>query len=192
VGKVLKEKLTESIMPKMEDLSDLPQYHDVVMSRLKIAANNFRDKRLVEVLDKELKDIAEELPEEITFSWLVEQVLDSAKEEAEYAGEITLIIENDRKGYIHVCLDKEANKDKWQCDIRFQAKQFNQDKPEEKPKFEIFALNIDDKNRYGQSLAFGTHYRFEKKLVNLYAMKGAITLDNGYDAHDYDTSWGDY
>lgn len=194
VGKALKEKLTAAIAPKIEDLTDLPPYHDMVMARLKLAAKDFHDNRLVEAVDAELKKVMEELPTEATFSWIMKEMIDSAREEQEESeGELTLIIENNTDGFIHVCIDKKSRIGKYQCDIRFQARQVNRDNSDEAPKFEIFALNIDgrDKSRYGTALAFGTHYQFEKKLINLYALKGTITMDEGLDAYNYNSSWSD-
>ncbi|MBJ7550781.1 hypothetical protein [Marinomonas ostreistagni] len=189
VGKALKEKLSASIMPQIESLEDLPVYHDFVMNRLKLAAQNFYDTRLADVVDAELKEIMTELPEEITMSWLVKQVVKSARSyDEEPEGEITLIIEDmfdwtdtSKKVYI----SKEESADRRACDLELHL---SLDK--ESGKWKILGIRSDGETE--PRLCAGPLYSFEKMLFNVYAMKGLIDLDQGSDADDYETSWSEY
>lgn len=187
VGKALKEKLSASIMPQIESLEDLPVYHDFVMNRLKLAAQNFYDTRLADVVDAELKEIMTELPEKITMSWLIEKFIESAREyDDDPEGEITLIFEERSHGsFMMVYLDKNANTSERNCDYRLHL---SEDK--KTGKWEILSLRVDGTDA-GKQLSIGTLYNFEKTLFNIYAMKGKIELDQGEDAYDYETSWSE-
>ncbi|WP_100637240.1 hypothetical protein [Marinomonas sp. ef1] len=185
VGKALKEQFSKAIMPTLESMGDLPTYHEFVSNRLKLAAQNFYDNRLTEVMDAELKEIMSELPEEITLSWLVEKIIKEAQEdEDEPEGEITLIIEERRYGsFINIYLDKEAGKEKRECDYDLHLHQ-----NKETTKWEIIGLRVNGREA-GARLSIGNLYNTDKILFNIYAMKGQIELDQGDDADDYETSW---
>ena len=186
VGKALKEKLSASIMPQIESLEDLPVYHDFVMNRLKLAAQNFYDSRLKDVVDAELKEIMTELPEEITLSWLIKKLMNDAKD-GEPEGEITLIIEDRHYGsFIDIYLDKNENTEKRSCDYKIGLHEIK-----DTGKWELFNLRVDGSDA-GKQLSIGRLYRYDKILFNLYAMKGQIILEQGEDADDYETSWSEY
>lgn len=121
IAKAIKEKLTAAIIPQISDMGDLPVYHDFVMNRIKLAAQNFYDQRLTAVVDAELKEVFSELPEQITLSWIVEKLTKEASQDDEDGEQITLIIDNRKyswakKGdYIFVYLDKCHDKTKNNC-----------------------------------------------------------------------------
>ncbi|RDL44654.1 hypothetical protein DN730_09725 [Marinomonas piezotolerans] len=188
VGKALKEKLSASIMPQIESLEDLPVYHDFVMNRLKLAAQNFYDSRLADVVDAELKEIMTELPEEVTLSWLIEKLTERARSyNDDPEGEITLIIEERTHGrFMMVYLDKNEGVSDRNCDYRLHLYE-----DEKTGKWEILNLRVNGEES-GKHLCVGTLYGFEKILFNIYAMKGQIALDQGEYAHDYETSWSEY
>ena len=175
-------------MPQIESLEDLPVYHDFVMNRLKLAAQNFYDSRLADVVDAELKEIMAELPEEITMSWLVKEVVEDAREyNDEPEGEITLIIEDmfdwtDTSKQVYISKEEDtASRD---CDIDLHL---SLDK--KTGKWDI--LSIRSGGQKEPRLCAGRLYHFEKMLFNVYAMKGQIDLDQGADADDYETSWSE-
>lgn len=193
LGKALKEKMTKAIMPQLENLDDLPTYHDFVLNRLKTAAQGFYDSRLAEILDKEFAEIMAEVPENITLSYIVNSLLEEAQEDNEYEGEITLIIEDfkdkhdwnfgDYGDSLSVYIDKEPNQDSRDC-----AYNLHLSKHKETGKYDILSIRVDDK-KPGESLSMGRLYNMEKILFNVYAMKGRIELDQGLDADDYETTW---
>ncbi|MGR3982507.1 hypothetical protein [Pseudoalteromonas sp. 1181_04] len=187
LGKALKEKMTNAIMPQLENLDDLPTYHDFVLNRLKVAAQGFYDSRLAEILDKEFAEIMAEVPENITLSYIVNSLLEEAQEGNEYEGEITLIIDENAHSsdgrWLSVYIDKEADQDKHRCDFDLHLS-----KDKETGKYDILSIKVDDK-KPGDALSMGRLYRMEKILFNVYAMKGQIELDHGLDANDYETTW---
>lgn len=190
LGKALKEKMTKAIMPQLENLDDLPTYHDFVLNRLKVAAQGFYDSRLTEVLDKEFAEIMAEVPENITLSYIVESLLEDAQEDGDGEGEITLIIEEHNYSssgrWLSVYIDKEADQDKHSCDFDLHLSKDN-----DTGKYDILGIRVDNK-KPGESLAMGRLYNMEKILFNVYAMKGQIELDQGLDADDYETTWDHY
>ena len=192
LGKALKEKMTKAIMPQLEKMDDLPTYHDFVLNRLKVAAQGFYDSRLTEVLDKEFEEIMAEVPEKITLSYIVNSLLEEAQEDNEPEGSITLIINDNnyswsKPGYsVTVYIDKEADQSEHNCSFYLHLS-----KDEETGKYDILSIKIDDK-KPGEALSMGRLYRMEKILFNVYAMKGRIELDQGFDADDYETGWDHY
>lgn len=186
VGKALKEQFSKAIMPRLEDISNLPTYHEYVTNRLKLATQQFYDNRLAAVLDKELSELLQEVPEQITLSWLVQEVVEYSKGD-DYEGAITLIIEKDEfysfSRFMHIYLDKNAGQSKRDCEYDLHL---SLDK--DSGKWEIIGLRVNGK-KAGDTLSFGKLYGFDKILFNVYAMKGKIELDCGEYAEDYDTSW---
>lgn len=185
VGKALKAQFAKAIMPQLESISDLPTYHEYVTNRLKLATQQFYETRLAAVLDKELADLLSELPEQITLSWLVAQLVDEAKSDGDYEGNITLIIEqrSEYGSFLNVYLDKDADCHKRDCEYDLHL---SLDK--ETGKWDIIGLRVDGK-KAGEKLSIGKLYNFEKILFNVYAMKGKIELNLGTDAEDYATHW---
>lgn len=187
VGKALKEQFAKAIMPQLESIADLPTYNEYVTNRLKLATQQFYDNRLAAILDKELKELLTELPEQITLSWLVEKVLAESREykDDDYEGEITLIIEEDNRygKWAHIYIDKESDRSKHDCEFDLHLS-----KDRESGKWEIIGLRING-HKAGQQLSMGRQYGFEKILFNVYAMQGQIEFDQGLDASDYETSW---
>lgn len=189
LGKALKEKMTNAIMPQLENLDDLPTYHDFVLNRLKVAAQGFYDSRLAEILDKEFAEILAEVPENITLSYIVNSLLEEAQENNEQEGEITLIINDSNYSWskpgesLSIFIDKEADQSEYNCSFYLHLS-----KDKETGKYDILNIKVDDK-KPGEALSMGRLYRMEKILFNVYAMKGRIELDQGLDADDYETGW---
>lgn len=186
-GKALKEQFTKAIMPALDSISDLPTYHEYVTNRLKLATQNFYDTRLAAVLDKELTELLTELPEQITLSWLVEQMVKWSREDNDdYEGNITLIIRPTfdwSNTSMSVFLDKEPDQSERSC-----AYDMHLSLDKESGKWEMLSLRVNGK-KAGENLSIGRLYSFDKILFNVYAMKGKIDLDCGTDADDYTTGW---
>ncbi|PPA28975.1 hypothetical protein C3737_16485 [Aeromonas jandaei] len=178
VGKAIKEALAKAITPHLEDLADFPTYHDFVAKRLRMAAANFYDQRLAEVLDKEISEIMSEMPQEITLSWVIDAVRQSI---IGYGGgehvdeEMTLIVENSSYGYRHIFIGKESGMDKYRCEY-----QLNIDN-----EGHIYSMKIDGDDLKTKKCV-GPFYNAERKLMAAYAMKAKVVLDEGEDPYNYD------
>ncbi|MBD1583459.1 hypothetical protein [Pseudoalteromonas sp. S16_S37] len=187
LGKAIEKQLTKAIMPALDSLDDLPVYHDFVTNRLKLAAQSFYDERLKDVLDKELQQVFSEVPEQLTLSYIVEKIVENARE-YEPEGEITLHIKPLISGSdsLIIGIDKEADESSFSCDYRLHLS-----KRKESGNYEMLSLSVGD-NDSDKRLCAGRLYNIDKILFNVYAMKGEIIVDQGIDACDYETSWSDY
>jgi len=183
VGKAIKEQFAKAVMPKLKEIGDIPTYHQFVTQRLKMSVQNFYDNRIAQVIDKEIAELLQEIPEQINLSWFVEKLIISAKEsrDGDYGGQITLNIEHDGR-WLHIGMDKEEGKSRYQCAYRIDAKK------DDDGQCKIYAAKIDDDN-IGSSKIVGPFYNFEKILMHVYALKGSIVADKGFDPDDYDTGW---
>jgi hypothetical protein len=178
VGKAVKEALTKAIMPHIDDLTDFPSYHDFVAKRLRMAASEFYDQRLAEVLDKEISEIMSELPEEITLSWVIDAVRKSITGygEGEHMDEeMTLIIEDSSYGYRHIYIGKEADMEKYRCEYHLSLDKEGC----------IYSMKIDEDDVKAKKCV-GPFYGAERKLMAAYAMKAKVNLDQGEYPHNYD------
>ncbi|WP_322864370.1 hypothetical protein [Aeromonas allosaccharophila] len=178
VGKAVKDALTKAIMPQIDSIADFPSYHDFVTKRLRMAAQDFYDQRLAEVLDKEIQEIMNELPEEITLSWVLDAVRKSITScsEGEHVGEeMTLIIEDTTYGYRHIYIGKTADMEKYRCEYQIDI---NKDGC-------IYSMKIDEDDVKSKKCV-GPLFGAERKLMAAYAMKSKVNLDQGEYPHNYD------
>lgn len=186
IGKAVKDKLTAAIVPNLESMGDLPVYHEFVMNRLKLAAQNFYDQRLTEVMDAELKEVFSELPEKLTLSWVIEQFLSGGNYSR--SERLTLIIKDTdwsaRPGdSLHVYIDEDEDKGDRDCNFSFFLSLDN-----ETGMYDILGITVDGK-KPGERLSMGRLYRIEKILFNAYTMKAKIKLDKGRDPDNYNTEY---
>ncbi|MFH7526517.1 hypothetical protein AB2J22_13305 [Aeromonas sp. A5] len=178
VGKAVKDALTKAIMPQIDSITDFPSYHDFVTKRLRMAAQEFYDQRLAEVLDKEIQEIMSEIPEEITLSWVLDVVRESitfCSEGDHVDEEMTLIIEGASCGYLHIYIGKESGMDKYRCEYQIDL---NKDGC-------IYSMKIDEDD-VKRKKCVGPFYGAERKLMAAYAMKSKVNLDQGECPHSYD------
>lgn len=178
VGKAIKEALAKAITPHLEDLADFPPYHDFVAKRLRMAATNFYDQRLAEVLDKELTEIMGEMPQEITLSWIIDAVRTSiiGYSGGDHVDEyMTLIIEGSPHDYRQIYIGKEEGMEKYRCEYQVHIDKEGC----------IYSMKIDGDDLKNKKCA-GPFYSAERKLMAAYAMKAKVILDEGGDPYNYD------
>ncbi|MGY4028101.1 hypothetical protein ACW5WQ_19475 [Aeromonas rivuli] len=177
VGKAIKDALAKAITPHLEDLADFPPYHDFVAKRLRMAATNFYDQRLAEVLDKELAEIMGEMPQEITLSWVIDAVRQSITRysKGEHMDEkMTLIIGPISYGSRHIYIGKESGMEQYRCEYSIAIDKEGH----------IYAMRIDEDDLKTKKCV-GPFYSTERKLMAAYAMKAKLTLDEGEDPYNY-------
>lgn len=177
IAKSMKEAITASITPNLEDLGTFPTYHHFVMQSLKTAVTHFQDEKLQAVIDKEMKELFSEIPEELTLSWVIDQIKEQIKgDDDDYreGQDLTLIIDEDGS-FTHIYIGKEPEQDKWQCEYKIDTH-----------KGEIYSVKVDGKEK-SNSVCVGPLYRFEKAIFNAYVMRANLILDQGTDESSYDT-----
>jgi hypothetical protein len=190
VGKALKEAMTKAVLPNIQEMGDLPNYNDFVLNRIKVAADNFNNERLAKVIDDELQAVFKEIPEQITFSWIVEKLVALANDAADYddsiGEQVTLIIKDNKLlgkpgESLSIYMDINESKESYSCAFNMHLSK------RKNGMFEILGLKVDNQ-KPGQALSIGRIYNLEKILFNVYAMKGEINMNNGLDPDDYDTT----
>jgi len=190
VHKAIEKQMEAAIIPQLSDIGDLPSYHEMVVNRMRLAAQNFSNERLAAVLDKELKSVFSELPENITLSFLIEHVMREAQDyNDESEGEITLIMDPNRiGGCVMVYLDSNPNMSEHSCSYKLHL---SKDRDSEN-KYSILSLTVDGK-KAGENLTIASRlYSADKVLFNVYAMDGLVELDQGTDSFNYTSSWDHY
>lgn len=177
IAKSMKAAITDSITPNLGELGRFPQYHNFVMRSLETAVTHFQNEKLQAVIDKEMKEIFSELPEELTLSWILEQIIDQVKSDDDDEREgydLTLFIDGDGS-FTHIYISKEELKSKYTCEYQIDI---HND--------EIYSVKVDGKDT-SKAICVGPLYRFEKAIFNAYAMRAKLTLDKGRCSGDYDT-----
>ncbi|MCF6442059.1 hypothetical protein L1077_21750 [Pseudoalteromonas luteoviolacea] len=184
LGKAMEEKLTNAIIPQLEKIGDLPTYHQFVINRLAEAAQDFYDQKLAAKLDEELKNIMGEVPDEVSLSWLVQQVMEGAQEDSgDYEGEIYLkITERNYGSFINVYLDPCGESDRHDCKYDIHLCE------QEDKKWKVIGLRIDGGD-VRERKALGSLYRLEKILFNMCVTKATIEMDGGLNSGEYETYW---
>lgn len=176
IGKEIKAAVENAITPNLEDLGKFPQYQKFIIGAIQGRVNQFHDERLQAVIDKELDEIFQEMPEEITLSWVLENVIkqfESDNDDERDESNISLHIEDDGR-WQYIYISKKENARQWECEHKISCREG-----------EVFSVKIDGSE--GKPLHLGAMYNFEKILFNLYAMKGKLILDKGSNPSDYDT-----
>lgn len=177
IAKSMKEAITASITPNLNDIGRFPAYHHFVMQSLNAAVTRFQDEKLQAVIDKEMEELFKELPEQLTLSWVLEQIKEQVKgddDEDRDGHDLTLIIDGERS-FKRIYISKEEGRDKYRCEYRIDIHHG-----------EIYSVKVDDKE-VSKSLCVGPLYHFEKAIFNAYVMRAELILDKGSCSGDYDT-----
>lgn len=177
IAKSMKDAITSSITPNLNDLGQFPSYHDFVMKSLTAAVTRFQDEKLQAVIDKEMTELFSELPEELTLSWVLEQIKAQIKgddDEERDGYDLTLII-NEDGSFTHIYIDKEDGASKYECEYQIDIHNG-----------EIYSVSING-SKQSKGICVGPLYRFEKAIFNAYVMRANLTLDKGSDESQYDT-----
>lgn len=177
IAKSMKEAITASITPNLNELGRFPSYHHFVMQSLNAAVTRFHDEKLQAVIDQEMQELFSELPEELTLSWVIEQIKEQIKsddDEERDGHDLTLIIDGDGS-FTHLYISKEPDQNKWECEYQIDTRNG-----------EIYSVKVDGKES-SKSVCVGPLYHFEKAIFNAYVMRANLTLDKGRCSSDYDT-----
>lgn len=184
VGKKVKQLLTDSILPQIDRIDNLPNYHEFVVNRMRAAAQQFYDTKLQEALDKELSEIFTEIPEKVTLSWVVAEIVKSVQQDDFNESrdfDLPMLIERDGS-FIHIYIHDESDEPRAKHNYKYQLHLMADRKTGEN---ELYSLKADD-TKAGAKLSFGSVYRLEKVLFHLYALRGHIELDKGTNPDSYE------
>ena len=182
-GKALKAKIGTLIEVDLDTI-DLPSYRQLVGDIIKKRVGAVMTTEFTEKLDKDISELLQPAPAEITLENLLEE-FKASKKDAHNAYELsgnrfTLIIERNERldGYMDVYLDEEPHKEKYSCDIHFRIKDAG----------EVWGLKLngdDLKNK----IFVGPMFNFEKRLFQMYTAKTRLIIEADADADDFDTEF---
>lgn len=177
-GKAVRENVEAAL--KIGDLEKLPNYGEFVGG---IIAKNV-DYQLhgawAQKLEADIKELFIDAPESITLETLVEafkkHVCDDIYRQREDS--MTLHLGETTYGSRHVYMDRESDKEKYQCAIRFLVREDGS----------VFALTLDDQ-KVGKDLFIGSLDAFERLLMRIYVIGSKVIVHPDATVDDFELSY---
>jgi len=170
-GKQVNEAVSAALKVDFDRLG-LPGYNDLVLKLIRKTVENHTDTILKQQLEAQMASLLEPVPETITLSKLVADFIEHEAEDSRYScscdgpSQITLIVEESEYGMRWIYLDKDEEKDKHQCAIRFLWNERDE---------KISALKFD-RNDVSKTLFVGL-YGFERDLFQMHVAGTKLVLD---------------
>lgn len=192
VSKAMKEKIKQSLVPAIENISDFPMYHNFVVERLKAAMQNFQDERLAKVLEDDFAQIFTEIPSELTLTWLIAKLAETAMQDTDEEGaEITLHIVDNKWNwgwatpgqYLDIFFDPGTDVAQKDCKYHIDLQQHKDGR------YTISGVNINGKKPNENGFTLSRFYNYDKMIANLFVMKGELKFDKGIDVSNYDLTF---
>lgn len=171
-GKQLSEAVKQSLA--LNGQLDLPSYNDALLKILRHQVEHLTNATIQQQVAARMKDLLEPPPKEIAISELVEKYIETVKERNARGcvchgdEQITLIVERDGNRldeFVHIHLDDEPRKKKYDCDIQIDAH-----------KGEVFGLRFRNQDVEKQLFVSELH-GFERMLFQMKAAKSKIVFD---------------
>ncbi|MFC0331695.1 hypothetical protein ACFOLF_12335 [Paenibacillus sepulcri] len=180
-GKELKEHVKSSLNVNFNKL-DLPEYNTLVAHTVKEKLNELTYSLGVEKLKTQMDTLLADIkPEyklsEIIEEWLKEQNDDGDKDD-EYC---TVIVETKSYGSQWIYIDEEADKEKYECNIKMLVRH---------PEGTISNLKIGNMDINAKSIMWGLH-DIEGKLFTIYAHGSKLIVDEDDVETGYPNSYED-
>lgn len=182
-SKKINERVKALIDVNLDEI-DLPSYRQLIADIIKKRVGAVMTTEFTEKLDKDIGELLQPAPAEITLENLLEEFKASKKNvhnAYELSGNrLTLIIERSERldGYVDVYLDEEPRKEKYLCDIHFRIKDAG----------EVWGLKLngdDLKNK----IFVGPMFNFEKRLFQMYTAKTRLSIPDDATSDDFDTEF---
>jgi hypothetical protein len=170
-GKDLKKQVSEAVKLNLGELN-IPTYNKLICALIEKHLNELMNIQGMEKLKTDLNEMLLGENKEYKLSELVEKFKDENEDEAreEDWNEISCHsdIDSTVKKFVHVYLDKEPDKSKYQCGIRL----FISDG-------KLVSATFDDKEKDFKKQNFiGRLYGFERLLFQIYAQGSNIIIDD--------------
>lgn len=168
-GKALEAKLTEHLQVDFEKI-DFPAYNHLVTQVVQRALRHTLMDDAAKKLEADIAEmLAGETPKEITFSKLVEQLKEWAREdcyEAEGKYAVTASIDELKYGSRFIYLDPLPDKEQYNCRFRLMIKEDGT----------LSAAWMEGKD-VGKGLFLGGLYGFERTIFQMYTVKTRLIID---------------
>lgn len=182
-SKKINERVKALIDVNLDEI-DLPSYRQLIADIIKKRVGAVMTTEFTEKLDKDIGELLQPAPAEITLENLLEE-FKASKKGAHNAYELsgnrfTLIIERNERldGYMDVYLDEEPHKEKYSCDIHFRIKDAG----------EVWGLKLNGDDLKSK-IFVGPMFNFEKRLFQMYTAKTRLIIEADADADDFDTEF---
>lgn len=175
-GKAIKTAIEEAI--QIDSQIGLPSYNETVKRIVKEMVEQHVAKIGAEQLQKDIDEMFEPAPAEIKVSELLEKFAEGTSEFQDEGGvELVIFHEESEYGYHHFAFDvKESyrTQDSWHhCNYQLH---WNKE-------MEIYSLKVDGGKDItkGRPFMLGREYNFDRMMINLYANKTKIVMDEDAD-----------
>lgn len=174
-GKAIKERVQQAVCVNL-DRMDLPSYNDLILQIIRRQVDGVMHAEAAKQIEANMAKLLERAPTSITLEKLVEDFIESHKED--HAGQdFTLLIER-KYGSTYVCFDVESGKAEYQCDFRLGIDRDG----------DVYHLAFGGKE-VSKSLFMGPFYGFERALFQMYAAKTKLIVEADDYAHNYTTEF---
>ncbi len=184
-SKAVNEKVKTLIDVNLDEI-DLPSYRQLIGDIIKQRVGAVMTTQFAEQLDKDISELLEPAPAEITLEQLLE---DFTKHYIEYYGldelrgqDFTLTIKwgerND--GYVDVFIDKDVGTSDYSCNIYLRIRNG-----------EVWSLRLNGDD-IKSKIFVGPLFAFEKRLFQMYTAKTRLIIPAGATADDYNTTFPGY
>ena len=176
-GKALEPKIEEAL--QIADLKDLPKYGVFIQNIVRKNVDSQLHGAYMQKLESDIAELFIEPPAEYSLEQLVEDFKKHVREHAysELDARMTLILEASSYGFWHVEMDKDEDKDKYHCAVRFAVNKEGV----------IYSLSIDGDDMK-KDLFVGPFDSFERFLFRMYVMGTKLVIPAHTEAHDFDLS----
>ena len=174
-GKAIKDRVQQAVCVNL-DRMDLPTYNDLILQIIRRQVDGVMHSEAAKQIEANMAKLLERAPTSITLEKLVDDFIESHKEDR--AGQdFTLLVER-KYGSTYVCFDVESGKSEYQCAFRLGID----------PDGHVYHLAFGGKE-VSKSLFMGPFYGFERALFQMYAAKTKLIVEADDDAHNYSTEF---
>lgn len=178
-GKNLKELVSNAVNVNLKELN-LPEYNQLILNVIKIKMSHVIQEQGFTALQKDIEELLAGEQREWKLSELVEKLKEDAADDAvsDNWEEISLHVE-DGYSLVFIYMDKEPNKEKYECDVRIVVSNGNITAAESRSR------------KFDEQFWLGKLYGIEKLLFRLYAQKVKFIVDKNdvnvcYEREDYE------
>lgn len=166
------------------DEIDLPSYRQLIADVIKSRVGAVMSAEFTEKLDKDIGELLQPAPVEITLEQLLEEFIES-KKDAYNAYELrgndfTLIIERSEhhSTYVDVYIDEDSGTEKYSCAIQLRLKGDG----------EVWGVSLGGKD-LKDKIFVGPLFNFEKRLFQMYTAKTRLIIPADATEDDYTTTF---
>ena len=186
-GKQLKKEIEEGMKIDFDKL-ELASYNDLVLTYIKEEIEKSIHSEGLTSIKEQVTNLLSDHKDVYTITEIIDTIRDEYKDEDE---KITLIIEDEGR-FVHVYLDSESDKKRWDCEYRFGVS-LETKKEEDKiyrneSNFEntgkVYTMQINDSKISSVDMVNGMN-GIKEIFYKIHLTGAKVKFDNGTDVDDY-------